>query len=355
MPNRLAIALPRDINIGVDAHLRVVAIWLFVCAAMIFVMIVLGGLTRLTDSGLSMVEWKPITGLLPPMNDASWQDAFAKYQQYPQFKINNPDMDIAVFKSIFWLEFVHRIWGRLIGIVFLIPLLYFWLRGHLDRILAAKMFTLFIIGGLQGALGWFMVRSGLIDKPDVSQYRLVAHLLLAFLLYGYTVWFAMTLLWPKPHLFFKSMRKYGYACSGLIMLLVITVISGGFVAGTNAGLIYNTFPLMGDTLLPPSLLILELGIKNLFENVVTIQFVHRLLTGFIFIAFLIFYFRLVFETLPRRTYIALHSLLVIVTVQFILGVLTLLQVVPVMVAATHQAGALLLWTVVLWLRHELRV
>ena len=338
-----------------DTGSYAVAIWLFACAIMIFVMVVLGGVTRLTHSGLSMVEWKPATGFLPPMTELVWQETFEKYQQYPEFKIKNPDMDLAGFKSIFWLEFIHRVWGRSIGIVFFVPFMFFLLKKKLDRKLIPKLITMFILGGLQGVLGWFMVKSGLSDRPDVSQYRLTAHLIFAFLLYSWILWTALGLLFPKPHTFRnQSIHAYKGILSALTFLLVIAIISGGFVAGTDAGFIYNTFPLMGETLIPKDLFAFDPLIKNFFENVVTIQFTHRVLTMLIFVFVIGFWFKTLNQQLPDRTQIALHCLLAAVILQVTLGITTLLFVVPVPLAASHQAGALVLLTAMLWARHEFR-
>ena len=332
-----------------------VAIWLFICAIMIFVMVVLGGVTRLTHSGLSMVEWKPVTGFLPPMTELVWQETFEKYQQYPEFKIKNPDMGLAEFKSIFWLEFIHRIWGRSIGIVFFVPFIFFLLKKKLDRKLIPKLITMFILGGLQGVLGWFMVKSGLSDRPDVSQYRLTAHLIFAFFLYGWILWTALGLLFPRPHTFKQqSLHTYKGFLSALTLLLVIAIMSGGFVAGTDAGLIYNTFPLMGDTLIPKDLFVFDPWIKNFFENVVTIQFTHRVLTTLIFVSVVAFWLKTLNQELPGRTRIVLHCLLAAVILQVTLGISTLLLAVPVPLAAAHQAGALILLTTMLWARHEFR-
>jgi cytochrome c oxidase assembly protein subunit 15 len=334
---------------------RPIAIWLFICAIMIFVMVVLGGVTRLTHSGLSMVEWKPVTGFLPPMTELVWQETFEKYQQYPEFKIKNSDMGLAEFKSIFWLEFIHRIWGRSIGIVFFLPFIFFLLKKKLDRKLIPKLITMFILGGLQGVLGWFMVKSGLSDRPDVSQYRLTAHLIFAFFLYGWILWTALGLLFPRPHTFKQqSLHTYKGFLSALTLLLVLAIMSGGFVAGTDAGLIYNTFPLMGDTLLPKDLFVIDPWIKNFFENVVTIQFTHRVLTILIFVSVVGFWFKTLNQELPERTRRALHCLLAAVTLQVTLGISTLLLVVPVPLAASHQAGALVLLTAMLWAKHEFR-
>ncbi len=332
-----------------------VAIWLLACAIMIFVMVILGGVTRLTHSGLSMVEWKPATGFLPPMTELVWQETFEKYQQYPEFRIKNPDMDLAGFKSIFWLEFIHRVWGRSIGIVFFVPFMFFLLKRKLDRKLIPKLITMFILGGLQGVLGWFMVKSGLSDRPDVSQYRLTAHLIFAFCLYGWILWTALGLLFPNPHTFKQPfINAYKGIVSALTLLLVIAIMSGGFVAGTDAGFIYNTFPLMGETLIPKDLFAFDPLIKNFFENVVTIQFTHRVLTILVFVSVIGFWFKTLNQEFPQRTRLALHCLLAAVILQVTLGITTLLFIVPVPLAASHQAGALVLLTAMLWARHEFR-
>lgn len=334
---------------------RAVAIWLFVCAVMIFIMVIIGGVTRLTHSGLSMVEWKPVTGFLPPMTEQAWQETFEKYQQYPEFKIKNPNMDVSGFKSIFWLEFIHRVWGRSIGIVFFIPFMFFLLKKKLDSKLIPKLIIMFVLGGLQGALGWFMVKSGLSDRPDVSQYRLTAHLIFAFFLYGWIFWTALGLLFPQPHsLKQQSIDIYKKFISALLFLLVIAIMSGGFVAGTDAGFIYNTFPLMGDTFIPKDLFAFDPLVKNFFENVVTIQFTHRVLTLLIFVSVIVFWFKTLHLDLTSRTRIALHCLLATAILQVTLGITTLLFIVPVPLAASHQAGALILLTAMLWVRHEFR-
>ena len=334
--------------------LRGIAIWLLLCVAMIYIMVLLGGLTRLTHSGLSMVEWNPISGVLPPRGEQAWQEAFAKYQQFPEFRLKNSDLDLAGFKSIYWLEFSHRLWGRCIALFFLIPGLFFLLTKRLPKSLKVKLIIMFALGGLQGLLGWFMVQSGLSDRPDVSQYRLVAHLLLAFALCGWIFWVALGLLFPKPHIFSVPMHRYKHGATALIGLLTVTIASGGFVAGTDAGFFYNTFPLMGGRLIPDGLLVLQPVVRNFFENVVTIQFTHRLLAILIFSVTLIFAFRLMRINLPERTIFALCCLSAIIILQLALGISTVLLAVPVPLALAHQAGGLLLFIVMLWLRHELR-
>jgi cytochrome c oxidase assembly protein subunit 15 len=223
---------------------RQIAVWLIVCCAMIFSMVVLGGVTRLTGSGLSMVEWDPVFGILPPLGQEQWEEVFAKYRESPEYQKINIDMDLAGFKGIFWLEYLHRILGRLIGLVFLIPFLFFLWARKLPASLVPRFIIMFVLGGLQGLMGWYMVKSGLVDNPHVSQYRLTAHLILAVLIYGYILWTALNLLFPQPNLRgdIRPLKRYTYLVAGLI---AVTMVSGGFMAGLKAGLAYNTFPLMG--------------------------------------------------------------------------------------------------------------
>ncbi len=226
-------------------HNKTIGIWLLSLCTMVFVMVVLGGVTRLTHSGLSMVNWKPVTGWLPPMGEAEWQAVFQSYRQFPEYKELNEAMTLSGFKGIFWLEFFHRLWGRLIGVVFLVPLLVFLFKGWVSRKLVPRLVVMFILGGLQGVLGWYMVKSGLIGRPDVSQYRLAAHLGAALIIYGYMFWVALALLSPKPA---ATSAPAGMGAGAFAVLLVVwvfvTIISGGFVAGLDAGFAYNTFPLM---------------------------------------------------------------------------------------------------------------
>ena len=222
---------------------RQVATWLLVCCALIFAMVVLGGITRLTGSGLSMVDWRPVTGLLPPLTDADWQTTFELYQQSPEYQKVNSHMDVADFKNIFWLEFLHRQLGRIIGLVFLLPFVVFCSKGYIARQEWPKYTLMFVLGGLQGVLGWYMVKSGLIDNPYVSQYRLTAHLVAAFLIYSYMFWVALSRLYPAAG---TERHPWFGKTLALTVLILLTIVSGGFVAGLKAGKIYNTFPMMGD-------------------------------------------------------------------------------------------------------------
>jgi heme a synthase len=335
-------------------HHRAIALWLLICCITIFAMVVLGGVTRLTGSGLSMVEWEPLMGVLPPLNQAEWEMVFQKYQQYPEYQIKNSWMTLAEFKTIFWFEYAHRLLGRAIGLIFLIPLIYFMMKGKVDKPLIPKLVTMFILGGLQGLLGWYMVKSGLIDQPHVSQYRLTAHLGLAFLIYAYIFWVALDLLFPKPKPVsnddIRSLKTFSWMVTGLIF---ITAMSGGFVAGLKAGLFYNTFPLMNGHWIPEGLFQMEPLWRNFFENITTVQFDHRLLATLLFILIPTLWFMAWRIQLLKRAHLGIHILLILLGIQITLGISTLLLIVPVPLAASHQAGALVLLTAALFVNHEI--
>ena len=330
---------------------RAVALWLFVVAAMIFLMVVIGGITRLTESGLSITEWKPISGVLPPLDAASWQREFDLYKQTPEFQKLRPDMTLAEFRGIFWWEYVHRLWGRFIGVVFALPGLWLFLRGRIRPELRARLLGIFVLGGLQAALGWFMVKSGLSQRTDVSQYRLVAHLLTALALYGYILWTATGLIRPvAPNLpGAVSMRRHVL----LLLLLVVGMLTtGGFTAGLDGGRIYNTFPLMGGAFIPGDLLALEPIWRNPFENPTAAQFIHRWLAMIVACTALALWLRR--EKLPAPARMPIDLVGSMVAIQVMLGISTLLLVVPIPLAALHQAGAVMVLTLSLWALHSLR-
>lgn len=330
---------------------RTVARWLLFLCALVFVMVVLGGVTRLTGSGLSITDWRPVTGSLPPIGDEAWEETFARYRQTPEFRDVNPTMDLGAFKGIFWLEYLHRLLGRIIGIAFLVPFAWFLWCGRIRRAEWPKYALMFVLGGLQGLLGWYMVKSGLVENPRVSQYRLVAHLVAAIAIYAYMLWIALSLLYPRrpqpPHRWFGRTAALG-------ALVITTVISGGFVAGLDAGLVYNTFPMMGDYWIPPGYGALEPGWRNLFENLAAVQFNHRLLAVTTFCLIVAYWWFARRQTLPRRCRVGATALLHTAVLQVALGVSTLVYLVPIPLAAAHQAVALLLVTVVLYLCHGLR-
>jgi cytochrome c oxidase assembly protein subunit 15 len=315
--------------------------WLIVVAGMIFFMIVLGALTRLTESGLSMVEWKPVSGVLPPMSDAAWQAELQKYLSSPQGRLVNRDFTVPEFQQIFWLEFIHRLWGRLIGLVFAVPLAWFWLRGQLPAPLKPRLLALLVLGGLQGALGWAMVASGLVDRPSVSHYRLAAHLLLAVALYAYTVWLILDLgdqsvRRDDP----KTARKAG----ALIGFVLVVMTFGAFMAGLRAGWSHNTFPTMSGYWIPPGLFDLKPWWINFFENGTTIQFIHRWLAKLLVLGVL----ALLIRARRVETYLAAAMALV----QMCLGIATILTGVDITLASMHQAGAVLLLTTLIVVRHR---
>ncbi|NIR29887.1 MAG: heme A synthase [Gammaproteobacteria bacterium] len=332
---------------------RRVGAWLLVCCAMVAIMVVLGGVTRLTHSGLSMVDWRPVTGWLPPLSQGEWEAAFRAYQGYPEYQKLNLHMTLDGFKSIFWLEYVHRLWGRLIGVAFLLPFLYFAVRGYVDRWLWPRLAGAFVLGALQGLLGWYMVKSGLVDRPDVSHYRLAAHLGLAFLIYGYLFYLALGLLVPPPSRAHQGALPTLRVPALLVLALVfVTVIYGAFVAGLDAGFVYNTFPLMGGELVPGGLLALEPPLRNLFENVVTVQFAHRVLAMTTLLAIVALWWRARRLDVPARVRTTFHALLGVGIVQVALGITALVLVVPATLGAAHQAGALALLSAALWALHE---
>lgn len=335
------------------AHNRQIAIWLLICCATIFAMIILGGVTRLTGSGLSMVQWKPIMGVLPPLNHAEWLNTFELYKQYPEYQLKNFAMTLDEFKSIFWFEYAHRLLGRSIGVIFFFPFLYFLLAKKVQRGLTPKLLFLFILGGLQGLMGWYMVKSGLVDDPHVSQYRLTAHLGLAIVIYAYMFWLALDLLSPGERDYYVDAlsSKFALTISGLIFL---TILSGGFVAGTRAGFAFNTFPLMDGRLIPVGLFELSPLWKNFFENIVTIQFNHRLLAITVFIATLALWVHTSKLKLDALSNTGRHLLIAALFLQVTLGISTLLLVVPVALAAAHQGGAVLLLTASVFVAHRLK-
>lgn len=332
---------------------RAIAWWLILCCAMIFLMVVIGGVTRLTESGLSITQWQPIEGVLPPLNEAQWNDAFARYQAIPQYQAIHPDMSLADFKDIYFWEYIHRLWGRLIGVAFALPFLYFLLRGQIARSLAPKLAGLFVLGGLQGALGWYMVESGLETRIEVSQYRLAAHLAMAVVIYLAMLWVALDLLAPIRRLAPGS-SPLRLAASFVLGLVFTTLVAGAFVAGTRAGYLDNTFPLMEGRLVPPDYWHLSPWYLNWFENLTSVQFDHRVLAEITWLITAILWLASLRVSLSPVARWSLHALFFCVCLQVALGISTLLLVVALPLAVAHQAGALLLLTAALVARHSLR-
>ena len=315
---------------------RAVAAWLFVCAAFTFAMVVVGGITRLTESGLSIVEWQPLAGALPPLSQADWQALFAKYRETPQFQRVFSEIGLEGFKSLFWWEYAHRLLGRTIGLVFLLPFLFFLYKKKLSKTLCWKLAGLFLLGGLQGALGWYMVQSGLVDDPRVSHFRLTAHLGLALLIFSAEFWLALEVV--------KGDSKKNPLALLVLGTVFLMALSGGFVAGLRAGHAYNTFPLMNGHFVPQDAFLLEPWWRNFLWNVATVQFVHR--TFFWLLALLVPLLWL--KSRHTGAKIAAHHLLAMFALQAALGISTLLLAVPVPLAAAHQAGAVLLLACALW-------
>jgi len=331
-----------------DRARRAVAWWLLLTCLLIAGMVVVGGATRLTDSGLSITEWKPVTGIVPPLSHADWVAEFTKYKTIPEYELVNKGMSLAAFKSIYWWEWGHRFLGRMIGFAFFLPLVYFFVTKQVARSLAPRLILMFILGGAQGALGWFMVKSGLSDRVDVSQYRLAAHLGTAFLIYGYIFWVALDLLFnregrPPAPSERVSTRLYR---AGLVTvaLIYLQIFLGAFVAGLHAGRSYNTWPLMDSGFVPRGYFFLSPWVRNFFENIATVQFNHRLVGYLIFISTMTLFAMTRKATLAPAVRTALWGLGAVVLLQVILGIATLLEVVPLGLALAHQAGALAAFT-----------
>jgi heme a synthase len=338
---------------------RAIAFWLLACAAMIFIMVALGGVTRLTESGLSITEWHPVSGILPPFNNAQWQAAFDEYKRIPQYAAIHPGMSLAGFKTIYFWEWLHRLWGRLIGAAFLLPFLWFLARRQIPRALAPKLALLFVLGGLQGGLGWWMVASGLAARIEVSQYRLAAHLTMALVIYAAILWVALDLLRP-PGEAGETGRFHGgispalrRSASALLLLVFVTIAAGAFVAGLRAGLIDNTFPLMDGHWIPPAYAHLTPFWRNWFENPEAAQFDHRLLAVSTWLGSLALFLASFRLPLGRFARGALHALFGLATLQAALGIATLLFVVPLGLALAHQLGATLVLTAAVVARHAL--
>jgi len=327
----------------------IIGTWLLLCAAVVFLMVVVGGITRLTQSGLSMVEWEPIMGIVPPLSQADWLDVFNKYKQSPEYLKINAGMTLESFKFIFYWEYGHRVLGRVIGLIYFIPLLFFVLKGMVPRHWYKRLFVLLLLGGAQGLMGWYMVKSGLVDVPQVSQYRLTAHFGLAVIIFSALFWFALDFLrseTPRSDVSTSYLRLTALA----IAIVFVMMLSGGFVAGTKAGHIINTFPSMNGQWIPDGIAQIQPWWLNLFENPVAIQFVHRnfalLVLATVFSCVLV----------SRKQEFRTHSYLLIVAlnVQVILGISALVMRVPLSLGVAHQAGAVILIASAIFCAHTAR-
>lgn len=330
---------------------KAVVYWLLTGCFLIFVMVLVGGITRLTHSGLSISDYKLIQGTIPPMNEQEWEEAFELYKQYPEYQKLNYHYGIEEFKDIYFWEWLHRVLGRFIGIVFILPFLYFLFTKKLDRSTVKKCLILLFMGGFQGFLGWYMVKSGLVDRPDVSHYRLAAHLTTAFITFAYSLWVALDLIYPQKKEIHKGIRNLIRA--GLVVLL-LQIIWGAFVAGLDAGFIHNHWPLMNEGKLMHETVYIEQQpvIKNFIEGKSGVQFVHRYLAYVVvgFIALIWYRTRKIKTTVIQEN--GLKSLLVLVFVQFLLGVLTLIYAVPIWLGVVHQIGAFFLLAAMTFTLHR---
>jgi len=340
---------------------RSVALWLWMVCTLIVIMVAVGGITRITESGLSMVNWRPLTGFLPPANTAEWQAEFEHYKATPQYaKFSEElgeEMSLSHFKEIFFWEFVHRVLGRVIGLAYAIPMAVFMLRGKIPKHWRARLWIGLALGGAQGFLGWFMVKSGLVDRPYVSHFRLAAHLSLAIFVFAYLLWTVLDLqpFWSHRTTNYHRMGKLRALTFGYVGLIVIQILYGAFTAGLRAGYLYNTWPLMGKRLLPA-----DAGpgdqfgvIENLFQNPVMVQFLHRNL-GIVLVGLGFALWTVAMKSrLMERQKLAYNALLIVLTAQFTLGVATLLSRMNIMIAVSHQVCACFLVASLVWVLHEL--
>jgi cytochrome c oxidase assembly protein subunit 15 len=327
-----------------DIRIRTVRFWLLAVAALVIATVLVGGATRLTESGLSIVEWKPVTGVLPPRSESAWRAEFEKYQAIPQYHAINRGMSLQEFKTIYWWEWTHRVLGRLVGAAFLLPFLFFLWRGWIEPRLRKRLWAIFGLGALQGALGWWMVASGLSGRIDVSQYRLAAHLTLACVIYAAIIWTVQRLP-PRGSIELPARMRVG--AMALLVLVLLQIYLGALVAGLDAGLIYNTWPLIDSRLLPSAgeLFPLQPVWRNLFETVLTVQFNHRMMAYVLWLAVLYQVVDVARARSPRRALVGAGLLALAVTLQASLGILTLLYQTPMLLALLHQGVALVVLTI----------
>lgn len=333
-----------------DKDRRIIGYWLLFMVAMVFLMVMVGGATRLTESGLSMTDWRPITGALPPLSDTAWQAEFSKYQKSPEYRLRNSGMSLEDFKGIFYWEWAHRLLGRLIGLFFFVPLVWFWLRKRIPAGYKPRLILLFFLGGSQGLLGWYMVMSGLVDEPAVSHYRLTAHLMLALFIMAALLWTALSLLNPKPvHGGSKPLKIVTHSA---MTMLILQLIMGALVAGLKAGLIFNTWPMMGESFAPDGLLAMEPVWRNFMDNAITVQFDHRI-GAYIFTTLVVIILWLA-RGAPLAIKRAATYVFVTVVIQMMLGIITLVHEVPVFWGTAHQGGGALVLIAMTYLMHAQR-
>ena len=324
---------------------RRIAYWLLIGVFLVIAMVVIGGITRLTHSGLSMVTWKPISGSIPPLNQTQWLSEFENYKTSPEYIKRNFHFTVDEFKSIFWWEYIHRLLGRIIGIVFLIPFLFFWKKGYFtDKRLFKNLIIIFLLGGLQGLIGWFMVKSGLSSRPEVSHFRLALHLSTAFFLCCYILWVALKIITPRIEPFNQETITIKKWIHWGIGITAIQIIYGAFVAGLKAGFFYPTYPLMGNSFIAPEAIqgIHKLGMLAFLETPMLVQFIHRWLAVFVVGMMVIIYVKAKKAMVSSSQMKAVTALLFVVCCQFLLGVFTLINQVPVSLGVLHQLGAIVL-------------
>ena len=328
-----------------------ISIWLLVLTMMSFLMIIIGGLTRLTESGLSIVDWQPIMGIIPPLTDLAWLDLFNKYKTTPEFQIVNKLMSIEEFQYIFWWEWFHRFFARFMGIVFIFPFLYFWLKNNISKKLFLTLTIVFVFGLFQALVGWWMVKSGLIDNPYVSAYRLTFHLSNALIIFCILFWTTLTSFFGKEIIKETNTTINNIFHIGLFFLF-ITIISGGFMAGTHSGQSFNTFPLMNGEFIPEGYYFSEYGWLNSFENTVAINFNHRWLASLTFLLVFSIHLYLLISTKYRGDNFSLILVIISISLQFFLGILTLINNVPIFFASLHQTNSVLLLASMLFAYHR---
>ena len=339
-----------------DNRRRIMSAWFITIALFTLFVLIVGGTTRLTHSGLSIVDWDPIMGVIPPITHEQWQAAFERYQQFPQYQKVNQGMTLSEFEFIYFWEYLHRLLARTIGLVFLVPFVFFLARRWMNRPLVKRSLLLFGLGGMQGVMGWLMVASGLVDRPSVSHYRLAAHLSLAFLIFGYAVWLARELRVTDnpPSVNGRALQRMKRGLVVVGWLLALQIIWGAFVAGLKAGFLANTFPLMGGRLVPAQLLDLSPAFSNFFENQVTVQWLHRVIGTVLGIAVIVVVWQTLTAPLDQKSRRLALTLLAAVMLQYVLGVLTLLHAVPVSLGVSHQAMAMVLFGIWIMAVHQSR-
>jgi len=326
-------------------YYRSVLLWLILLTILVFLIIIIGGLTRLTNSGLSMVNWQPLIGTIPPLNYSQWMEVFEKYKLTPEFIYVNKNMELDEFKFIFWWEWFHRFFARLIGIVFIFPFIYFFIKKYLNIFFYKRFAILFGLGLIQAFVGWWMVKSGLVNDPYVSQYRLTFHLINAVIIYCLLLWTCIEYYYFKSMRFISSFKNNELLIFLSIIFVFITILSGGFMAGSHAGQSFNTYPLMNGKIIPDDIYLTNLGIFNAFENVVTINFNHRWFGTLTFIYTFSLFSYLIFNKFIKLSIKIIVLVLVVLTFQFLLGIMALLSNVAIEYGSLHQTNSIVLLTV----------